>query len=55
MQQIGRAMSDRGLILEWSEQGAIKDAQAALAAGGVLPAARDWRVFLDRLLLDFFH
>ena len=44
-------MSDRGLILEWSEQGAIKDARAALAAGGVLPAARDWRVFLDRLLL----
>lgn len=44
-------MSDRGLILEWSEQGAIKDAQSALAAGGVLPAARDWRVFLDRLLL----
>jgi len=44
-------MSDRGLILEWSEQGAIKDARAALAGGGVLPAARDWRAFLDRLLL----
>jgi uncharacterized membrane protein len=44
-------MSDRGLILEWSEQGAIKDTQAALAAAGVLPVARDWRVFLDRLLL----
>jgi uncharacterized membrane protein len=44
-------MSDRGLILEWSEQGAIKDAQAGLAAAGVLPAARDWRVFLDHLLL----
>jgi uncharacterized membrane protein len=44
-------MSDRSLILEWSEQGAIKDARAALAAAGVLPAARDWRVFLDRLLL----
>jgi len=44
-------MSDRGLILEWTGQGAIKDARAALAAAGVLPAARDWRVFLDHLLL----
>lgn len=44
-------MSDRGFILEWAEQGAIKDAQAALATAGALPAARGWRVFLDRLLL----
>lgn len=44
-------MSDRGLILEWTEQGAIKDTKAALAAAGALPMTRDWRVFLDRLLL----
>ena len=44
-------MSDRHSILVWSEQGAITDAQAALGVAGVLPAARDWRAFLDRLLL----
>lgn len=44
-------MSDRHSILVWSGQGAITDAQAALGVAGVLPAARDWRAFLDRLLL----
>jgi len=44
-------MSDRHSILVWSAQGAITDAQAALGVAGVLPAARDWRAFLDRLLL----
>jgi len=44
-------MSDRHTILAWSQRGAIADAQAALGAAGVLPAARDWRAFLDALLL----
>ncbi len=44
-------MSDRHTILAWSERGAIADARAALDVAGVLPGARDWRVFLDRLLL----
>jgi uncharacterized membrane protein len=44
-------MSDRHSILVWSEQGAITDTHAALGAAGVLPATRDWRTFLDRLLL----
>jgi uncharacterized membrane protein len=44
-------MSDRHTILVWSEQGAIVDGPAALRAGGVLPSAHEWRVFLDRLLL----
>ncbi len=44
-------MSDRHTILAWSERGAIADVQAALGVAGVLPAARDWRAFLDRLLL----
>lgn len=44
-------MNDRSSILAWAGQGAVTDAQAALKAAGVLPAARDWRMFLDRLLL----
>jgi uncharacterized membrane protein len=44
-------MSDRHTILAWSERGAIAEVRAALDVAGVLPAARDWRVFLDRLLL----
>ena len=44
-------MSDRHRILAWAGQGAITDAQDALNVAGVLPAARDWRAFLDRLLL----
>jgi uncharacterized membrane protein len=44
-------MSDRHIILAWSERGAIADVQGALGVAGVLPAARDWRAFLDRLLL----
>jgi len=44
-------MSGRHTILAWSERGAIADVRAALDVAGVLPAARDWRVFLDRLLL----
>jgi uncharacterized membrane protein len=47
----GRSMSDRHTILAWSERGAIADVRAALGVAGVLPAARDWRAFLDRLLL----
>jgi uncharacterized membrane protein len=44
-------MSDRHTILSWSERGAIADVRAALGVAGMLPAARDWRAFLDRLLL----
>lgn len=44
-------MSDRHTILAWAERGAIADVRAALDVAGVLPAARDWRAFLDRLLL----
>ncbi len=44
-------MSDRNAILAWSERGAVPDARAALTASGVLPSARDWRAFLDALLL----
>jgi uncharacterized membrane protein len=44
-------MSERATILSWTEHGAIDDAQAALSATGQLPSARDWRTFLDRLLL----
>ena len=44
-------MSDRHTIFTWSERGAIADVRAALAFAGVLPAARDWRAFLDALLL----
>ena len=44
-------MSDRATILAWTEDGAIVDAPRALAAAGVLPDARGWRAFLDRLLL----
>ncbi|HEX2829347.1 MAG TPA: DUF2157 domain-containing protein [Burkholderiales bacterium] len=44
-------MSERATILSWTEHGAIDDAQAALSAAGVLPSARHWRTFLDRLLL----
>ncbi len=44
-------MSDRHTILAWSEKGAIADVRAALGIAGVLPAARDWRAFLDQLLL----
>ena len=44
-------MSDRHTILDWSERGAITDARAALGVAGVLPVTRDWRTFLDALLL----
>jgi uncharacterized membrane protein len=44
-------MSERATLLEWSERGLISDPRAALDAAGVLPNARDWRGFLDRLLL----
>src|SRR2546423_2492933 len=44
-------MSNRHTIFVWSEQGVITDGLAALRAAGVLPTAREWRVFLDRLLL----
>jgi uncharacterized membrane protein len=44
-------MSDRQVILAWSERGAIRDVRSALSIAGVLPGARDWRAFLDHLLL----
>ena len=44
-------MSIRHTILEWTEKGAVADASAALKLAGILPDARDWRAFLDRLLL----
>jgi hypothetical protein len=47
----GEPMSHRRTILDWSERGLITDVCAALELGGALPAARDWRAFLDRLLL----
>ena len=44
-------MGDRYTLFAWAERGAITDLHAALGAAGVLPAAREWRDFLDRLLL----
>lgn len=45
--------SNRGDILDWSDQGRIRDGRLrdALVLAGVLPGAEDWRRFLDRLLL----
>ena len=45
--------SKRSLILHWAESGAIppENVELALQAGGVLPSARMWRQFVDRLLL----
>jgi uncharacterized membrane protein len=44
-------VSIRHTILGWAERKAISDARAALQLAGVLPGAREWRAFLDRLLL----
>jgi uncharacterized membrane protein len=44
-------MSIRHTILDWAEQGAVRDAQAALELTGLLPGAREWRTFLDRLFV----
>ena len=44
-------MSIRHTILAWAEKGAVADVPAALKLAGILPDARDWRVFFDRLLL----
>jgi uncharacterized membrane protein len=46
-------MSNRGDIIDWTEQGRIAPARlrAALEAGGALPGVADWRRFLDLLLL----
>lgn len=44
-------MSIRHTIFEWARQGAVRDARAALALAGALPGAREWRSFLDRLLM----
>ncbi len=44
-------MGDRRTLFAWAERGAITDLRAALGVAGVLPAAREWRNFLDRLLL----
>src|SRR5690349_22347881 len=44
-------MSDRSLILAWAESRRVADACRAMAAAGVTPGPRDWRDFLDRLLL----
>jgi uncharacterized membrane protein len=43
----------RSEILEWTEQGHVapENLRRALEAGGALPGARDWRLFLDRTLL----
>jgi uncharacterized membrane protein len=43
-------LSIRHTILDWTARGAISDARAALELAGVLPGAREWRAFLDRLL-----
>ena len=43
-------LSIRHTILDWTARGAISDARAALELAGVLPGAREWRTFLDRLL-----
>jgi uncharacterized membrane protein len=43
-------LSIRHTILDWTARGAISDARAALELAGVLPGAREWRSFLDRLL-----
>lgn len=46
-------MSARRDILEWSERGYIgqNHVQAALRAGGALPAPADWQRFVEHLLL----
>src|SRR5262252_8878336 len=44
-------MGERHLLLAWAGRGAIKDLPEALRVAGVLPERRDWRAFLDRLLL----
>jgi uncharacterized membrane protein len=44
-------MGDRHTLFAWAERGAITDLRAALRAVEVLPGARAWREFLDRLLL----
>jgi uncharacterized membrane protein len=44
-------MSERHIVFGWSERGAIADVRAALDVAGALPTARDWRAFLDSLLL----
>ena len=43
----------RRTVLEWAQAGRVDDAKLAeiLSVAGVLPTARDWRAFLDRLLL----
>jgi len=45
--------SKRSLILQWVEQGALKEEQAedALSAVGALPDGLRWRIFLENLLL----
>jgi uncharacterized membrane protein len=49
----GALMSARRDILGWVEQGTIApaDARRALAVGGALPTAGDWRRFVEQLLL----
>ena len=44
-------MGDRHTLFAWAERGAITDLWAALGVAGVLPGPREWRNFLDRLLL----
>ena len=44
-------MSDRHTLFAWAERGSITDLPAALRVAGTLPGVRDWRDFLDRLLL----
>ena len=44
-------MSTRHTILDWAARGAVSNVNAALHVGGVLPGPREWRGFIDRLLL----
>lgn len=46
-------VSKRALVLQWAESGAIPSPRVhdALVAAGVTPDAREWRSFLDSLLL----
>lgn len=47
------AMTPRGLILDWAEQGALPPGrvEAALKAAGVTPDGADWRRFVGALFL----
>jgi uncharacterized membrane protein len=44
-------MSIRHILFEWSGRRAVPDLRTALQLAGALPDGREWRAFLDRLLL----